>query len=217
MSKEPLVITISHQLGSGGAYIGQKLSEQLKIPFVDREILKRVAEQLNLAESELQGREERLSSFWESFSRIAVLADPEASAVANHYVPTDRELFQLESDYIGRIAERTSAIVIGRCARYILRDHPNHVSLFVHADRLTRVKRLMQLFNLSETDAEKMTITNDKERSAYIQNFTRKDWLDARLYDLCVNTSAIGMDHAVELSLAAINAKTSPRPSIAAV
>jgi cytidylate kinase len=72
MGNKHLVITISHQLGSGGAYLGQKLSERLGPPFIDREVLKKVAEQLNLAETALAGREERLSTFWQSFMRIAV-------------------------------------------------------------------------------------------------------------------------------------------------
>ena len=66
MINKHLIITISHQLGSGGAYLGQKLSESLGVPFIDREVLKKAAEQLNLAEAVLEGREERLSTFWQS-------------------------------------------------------------------------------------------------------------------------------------------------------
>ncbi len=61
MGNKHLVITISHQLGSGGAYLGQKLSERLGLPFIDRDVFKKVAEQLNLAEAVLNGREERLA------------------------------------------------------------------------------------------------------------------------------------------------------------
>ena len=72
MINHHLVISISHQLGSGGAYLGQKLSERLGLPFIDRDVLKKVAAQLNLAEGILEGREERLSTFWQSLIRIAV-------------------------------------------------------------------------------------------------------------------------------------------------
>src|SRR5271165_6193427 len=67
MPDEPYVITISHQLGAGGAYLGNKLSKRLGLPFIDRDILKQVAAQLNLSEADLEQRDERLSSFWESF------------------------------------------------------------------------------------------------------------------------------------------------------
>jgi CMP/dCMP kinase len=207
MVDKPFVITISHQVGSGGAYIGQKLSERFGIPSIDREILKRVADQLNLAEAELEHREERLSSFWQSFARLAEFMDPAKSLSADRYVPTDEELFRFECATIARIAEQKSAIFIGRCGRYILRDHPHLVSVLVHADVPARVKRLGELYRLSEDEAKKMIEANDRERTAYISFFTKQDWLDARLYDLCVNTSSVGLDNAAKLVLACVEAK----------
>ena len=108
MSDKPFVITISHQLGAGGAYMGNKLSKRLGIPFIDRDVLKQVADQLQLSETDLEKRDERLSSFWESFTRMARYSDPQALLTTNPYIITDQELFQLESEYIQRIAEKTS-------------------------------------------------------------------------------------------------------------
>jgi len=204
MGNKHLVITISHQLGSGGAYLGQKLSERLGLPFIDREVLKKVAEQLNLAETALAGREERLSTFWQSFMRIAVLTDPVECLSPDNYLPNDRELFKLESDYIGRIADKSSAIFLGRCGRYILRQHPGHISILVHANLPDRIKRIQQLYCSGEDEAKKLIETNDRERTAYIRAFTRQDWLDARWYDLCVNTSSLGLEKVVEIALALI-------------
>ena len=210
MNCRPFVITLSHQLGSGAAYLGQHLSERLAIPCVDREILYQVSKQLNMAEAELAGREQRLSSFWQSFARIVELMDPAQSLTSgDHYVPTDKELFQLESDTIGRIAKESSAIFIGRCGRYILRNHPCQISVLVHADRPSRAQRLAALYHLTLEEAEKLTVTNDRERAAYIQTFTRQNWLDARLYDVCLNTSSLGLDQAIELILACAKAKNS--------
>jgi cytidylate kinase len=207
MSDNLFAITISHQVGSGGAYVGQKLSEHLDIPFIDREILKKVAEQLHLAEAELEHREERLTSFWQSFARTAEFIDPAKSLSADRYIPTDEELFQFECATIGRIAEEKSAIFIGRCGRYILRDHSRHVSILVHADAPARVKRLGELYRLSEDEATKMIQVNDRERTAYIRSLTKQNWLDARMYDLCVNTSSLGLDNTVKLVLACVEAK----------
>jgi len=204
MVNKNLVITISHQLGSGGAYLGQKLSEHLGLPFIDRDVLKKVAEQLNLAEAALDGREERLSTFWQSFMRIAAFTDPVDCLSLDGYLPSDRELFKLESDYIGRIADKNSAIFLGRCGRYILREHPGHFSILVHAHLPDRIKRIQQLYCLSENEARKLIETNDRERNAYIRAFTRQNWLDARWYDLCLNTSSLGLEKAVEICLASI-------------
>ncbi len=201
------VITLSHQIGSGCATIGQKLSERLGIPFIDHEILQQVSQKLHLAEAELEGREYRLSSFWQSFGRMVGMMDPAGSLTADRYVPTDKELFQTEAETIRRIAESSQAIFIGRCCRYILREHPCHFSLLVYAERPARIQRLCSLYHLSSQEADKMIEANDRERSAYIRTFTKQDWLDARLYDLCLNTSSVGFDRAFEIVNAAILAK----------
>ncbi len=205
--EKPYVVTISHQIGSGGAAIGQKLSERLGIPFIDREILKQVSQKLHQAEAEVEGREERLSSFWQSYGRIGVMMDPAHSLLADRYIPTDQEVFQIESETILRVAENSQAIFIGRCCRYILREHPCHFRLLVHAERPARIQRLCSLYHLSAEEAGKMIETSDRERSAYIRAFTHQNPLDARLYDLCLNTSSTGMDQAFEIVSAAILAK----------
>ena len=205
MDNKRLVITISHQLGSGGAALGQQLSERLGLPFIDREILKKVAEKLHLAEGALEGREERLSSFWQSFLRIAVFTDPAGCLSTDNYVPNDSEFFNLESEVIGRIAENSPAIFLGRCGRYILRDHPNHISILVHADLPERIQRVRSLYCLDEAEAKKLIETNDRERTAYIRAFTREDWLNASLYDLCLNTSTLGFERSVEIAMTVVN------------
>jgi CMP/dCMP kinase len=204
MIQELFAITISHQLGSGGAYLGQKLSERLGLPLIDREVLKKVAEQFNLDEDDLQGREERLSSFWQSYLRVAALTDPMECITMSGYLPSDSELFQIESEYIARIAEKRSAIFLGRCGRYILRDHPTHLNLFVHAALPERIKRVQQLYCTGESEAKKLIVTNDRERDAYLHAFTHQDWLDARGYDLCLNTSSLGLEKSVAITLAFI-------------
>jgi cytidylate kinase len=200
------VITISHQVGSAGALVGKKLSERLTIPFFDREILKRVSARLHMAEADLEHREERLRTFWQTYSRTAELLDPARSLTADQYIPTDKELFQLESETILRIAEQTSAVFIGRCGRFILRDHPRHLKLLLLADPSSRIERLKGLFQLSDSEAARKMEENDRERAAYIRNFTGKDWTDARLYDLCINTSTSGLEGAVEIAIECLKA-----------
>jgi len=199
MSNERFAITISHQIGSGGAYLGQKIAERFSIPFIDRDILRNVAGQLNLAEADLEKRDEHVSSFWESLSRMVLVTDPIKTVTLESYMVTDKELFKLESEYIARIADETSAVFLGRCSRYVLRNHPKRISIFVHANLPARVERLGQIFHLSTAEAEKFIETNDRDRAAYVQSFTKQNWLDARLYDLSINTSILGFEKSAEL------------------
>lgn len=192
------VITVSHQLGSGGANIGEKLSEALSIPFVDRDILKKVAEKLEVAEKSVEYREERLSSFWQAFSQAQMLTDP-FLGITSECLLSDKELFELESDYIIRIAQKSSAVILGRGGNFILHDHPKHISVFVHAQLADRISRVAELYKVDTGKAKKIIDTNDKERSAYIKAFTRQEFSDASNYDICINTSCIGLNDSVNL------------------
>jgi CMP/dCMP kinase len=207
MNQANYVITISHQLGSGGAFLGQQLSKRLGIPFIDREIIKRVADQIHLAEAEVARREERLSSLWDSLVHMTSMFDPANALSSDRYVPTDQELFQIEADTILRIAEKGSAIFIGRCTRCILSTHPRHVSLLVHASLPARVDRLCNLYQLSAEEAKKLAETNDRERTAYIRSCAHEDCFDARLYDLCLDSSSLGLIPAADLAVACVQAK----------
>jgi cytidylate kinase len=205
--EKPYVITISHLIGSGGGVVGKNLAEQLCIPLIDREILQSVAQKLHLAEAELEGRDQRITTFWQSFQRMVQAVDPVQIRINDRYVPSDRELFQTETETILRIAENSQAIFLGRACRYILQQHPCHFSLLVHAGLPDRIQRLCKLHTISAQEAAKMIETNDRERSSYIQTFTRQAWLDPRLYDLCLNTSSVGLEKASEIAYAAITAK----------
>ena len=207
MDMKPYSVTISHQLGSGGAYLGEKLAGRLGSPFLDRDILKEVARQLDLAEAELENREERLSSFWQNFTRVAILTDPAWDLVGQPYFPSDSDFFQVECGTIQRIAKKSSAVFLGRCGYYVLRTHPKHVSLLLTADQPARIKRVQELYNLSEEKALDLIETNDQERANYIRTLTKQNWLDARHYDLCVNTSAVGWDVVLDLAEKCVRTK----------
>jgi len=207
MENEDLAITISHLIGSGGAYVGEKLADRLGIPFLDREIIQSVAQQLNILESEVERREERLTTFWDNFNRSMIGLSPIIIAEFPQLAPSDSELFKTECETIQKIASKSSAIFLGRCGWDILKNHPNHVSILLTANHSDRVKRLCTLYELTEQDARKLIKTNDQERDAYNKKFTQKNWVDARDYDLCVNTSSTGWDGAVEIAEKCILAK----------
>lgn len=196
----PLAITISRQLGSGGAYIGQQIAKKLDIYYADREILGRAAKQLAVLEEELVERDEKLLSFWKSFLHINGYSS-EIHIPPKMNFPFDREIFETEADVIKHIAKERSAVIIGRCGFHILREHPNRISLFFHADIPFRRKRVQELYNISEKAALEMIAQTDKERADYIDTFTGKKWTDAKEYDLTLDTGKIGLDKSVALIL----------------
>ena len=208
MNHKIVAVTISHQLGSGGAYIGKKLAERLEIPFLDREILQKVARQLDLMEEEVENREERLSTSWDNILRPLMWIDPTiVSEDPPRVAPSDQDLFEVECSTIRQVAEKSSAVFLGRCGWDILREHPGHVSILVTANQAERIQRLRELYQITDTEAQELIRSNDRERDNYSKKFTQKYWLDARYYDLCINTSVFGWDTAVDLAEKCVKVK----------
>jgi CMP/dCMP kinase len=192
-------ITINRQLGSGGAYVGQALAKKLNIFYADREIINQAAKKFSLLEEDLEEREEKISSFWQSFFQSYTFGAPEIYIPRQTYIPTDRELFEIETQVIERIAKERSAVIIGRCGCHILREHPGLVRIYLHADFPFRINRVCRKNNVSEEEAARIIAQSDKERPFYYHTFTGKEWSDARQYDLSINTSKIGLDKSVDL------------------
>jgi len=198
---ELFVITISRQLGSGGAYVGQQLANSLNAFYADREIIRRAAKQLSVLEDDVEFRDEKNSSFWQTYLKSNSTGFPGGYIFPQVYIPTDRELFEAESQILKHIAKERSAVIIGRCGNHIFCDHPNHLSIFLHADKAFRNDRIQKLYKISAEAAEKMITKNDKERAQYNLTFTGKDWTDARYYDISLDTSKFGLDESTELIL----------------
>lgn len=196
----PFVITISRQLGSGGAYIGQELAKKLNLYYADREILSKAAKQLAVMEEDLESRDEKLLSFWKSFLHINGFAT-EYHLPPQMNFPFDSEIYEAEADIIEHIARERSSVIIGRCGFHILKEYSNHVSLFLHADISFRNKRVQELYKVSEKTALEMITDNDKERAKYIDTFTGKKWTDASHFDLTLDTGKIGLDKSIALIL----------------
>lgn len=196
----PFVITISRQLGSGGAYIGQQLAKKLDIYYADREILSRAAKQLAVLEEDLESRDEKLLSFWKSFLHIDGFAT-EYHLPPQMNFPFDREIFEAEASVIEHIAKERSAIIIGRCGFHVLREYTNHISIFLHADISFRSKRVQEWYNVSEKIALEKITRSDKERAEYIETFTGKKWTDSRHFNLALDTGKLGVDKSAALIL----------------
>ena len=206
-------ITISRQLGSGGAFIGQQLAKELDIFYADREIIDRVARQYAVLEEDVVSNDEKIISFWESFLQFNTIST-DLYVPPKLQAPTDRELFQAEADIIEHIVNERSAVIIGRCGSYILRDYPNNIRIFLHGDIPTRTKRIRSLYHVSEDTAENMIEHSDIDRARYCRIVTGKkwDWNDARNYDLSIDTSKHDIDKCVRLildylDLTGVNAK----------
>jgi cytidylate kinase len=199
------VITISRQIGAGGAYVGQGLARRLGIHYVDREILQKAAVLLGREEGDLEELEERASSLWDRVASILSLGAPEAPFVPPPIqTVAEDELFEVESQVMREIAAREDAVFVGRGASWVLRRHPGVLRVFLHAAEAWRAERLLESYRLADLDAARQLIRrNDQQRGRFVQELLGAPWTSPGSYDLCVNTGEVGLETTIDV-LAAV-------------
>jgi cytidylate kinase len=202
----PFVITISRQKGSGGAYLGKRLAAHLNILYLDREIVSQAAKELKMPIESLESRDEKLTPFWQSLLESYAYITPTPYVPPPLHMPTDRELYSTESNIIKRIAQQRSAVIVGRGGYYVLRQHPRHLSILLHAGVTFRQRRVQELYNLSAKEALDLIASIDKEREHYLRALTGQNCMDARHYHLSLDTSLVGLEAAEEIILVAFRA-----------
>ena len=172
-----LVISISREHGTNGKKIARLVANRLNISFFDKEKIKEFAIKNNMINN-INTDEEIYDNF--------LSLDVNKEAIIN------------QSKVIRKIANETDAVIVGRCADYILKDNKNLVKVFIYASMDYKIKNIMKNYNDDKTSAEKHIINSDKSRSNYYSAIANKVWGDKDNYDLCIDAK-IGNENVVEI------------------
>ncbi len=197
------IVTINRQFGSGGREVGKRLADVLSWAYYDKELLGKIAEQTGLSEGYLNLYDEQSTrnyaySFGRSFTS---------------YIQSPSVAVQLEFDkIIKEAALKGDCVFIGRCSDYTLRDH-NPFKIFIYASDMDfRVKRCFDKAPEDKTKGEKLMIKEiiavDKKRARYHEQFTGQNCEDMFNYDLCIDTSRVGIKGAVDIIVKALDVVT---------
>ena len=197
------VITIGRQFGSEGREIGERLAANLGIPFYDKELLTRAAKESCFCEEMLQNHDERPTN---SFLYNLVMDTYSFGYNTSTFVdmPISHKVFLAQFDTVKKIADEGPCVIVGRCADYALSDYDNVLKLFIYGNDEDRCKRLMNRFKLEEKEATDLMNKTDKKRSSYYNYYSSKKWGHAESYDLCINSSQLGIDKTVNLIVQAV-------------
>ncbi|MGI5958046.1 MAG: AAA family ATPase [Massiliimalia sp.] len=188
-----IVIAIGRQNGSGGREIGKKLADQLGIPFYDKQLIQMTAEKSGIHEDICQASEETATnSLLYTLSTSGNLWGGRMP-MGSELPVTDR-IFIAQSEIIKNLAKEQSCVIVGRCADDILRNNPNCIRVFIHADLKYRTERMVRLYGLSEEKAERQVIRMDKKRANYYNYFTDSKWGLAENYTLTLDSAQLGID-----------------------
>lgn len=201
-----LIITIGRQCGSGGREIGNRLAEKLNIKCYDKELLTLAAKQSGLCKELFETHDERPTN---SFLYSLVMDTYSMGYTTSSFLdmPLNHKVFLAQFDTIKKLAEEESCIIVGRCADYALADHPNRTSVFISADMDAKIERISELYDMTKEKAKDTIIKTDKKRSNYYNYYSNKKWGDVGSYDLCLNSTRLGIEGTVDLILEYIKIK----------
>jgi cytidylate kinase len=194
---EKVVITIARQYGSGGKTIGAMLAKDLGINCYSREILKMASDESGINERLFGQNDEKLkaANWFKPLKRPydGDLIPPESSGFVS-----DENLFNYQAKVIKELAETESCVIVGRCADYVLRNYPNVMSVFIHADKEFCMERSLERNSMSRREMEKFIARTDKYRGDFYKYYTGREWTDARNYHLCLDSGKLGFEKCVE-------------------
>ena len=182
-----IIINVGRQLGSGGHDIGRMLALDFQAKYYDRELLNLAAKESGLSEKIFEQNDER-KGFFRGLLNIGA---PHVSG----YKPdlSQESLFQFQSDAIRKAAKQGSCVFVGRCADYVLRDFKNTVNIFITASMDYRIKQIMNKQHMNAEAARRFIEQGEGKRADYYNYYTGKKWGAAESYDLCIDSSKLGL------------------------
>lgn len=200
------IITISREFGSGGREIGQKLANELGIPFYDKELLVRASKDSGICEDLFYRNDESHSNSL-LYSLVMGTFPTNGQGKIRADMPLNHKLFLAQFDAIKKIAEEGSCVIVGRCADYVLREEKNVLHFFINADLASKKKRILERYDIEKDKAMDFIKKTDKNRANYYNYYSDMKWGEAKNYDLCINSSTLGIDGTVKILKAFIEVK----------
>lgn len=191
MDDKKIIINVGRQLGSGGRVIAKMLAKDFGCNMYDRELLNLAAKESGFSEKFFEQNDERKGLFRSLFH----LHTPYVSDTCFYSNKFSQEsLFKFQSDAIRKAAEEGSCVFVGRCADYVLRDFENKIDIFITADIDERIQQISKRLNCDRSEASKYISSGESSRASYYNYYTGKKWGDSASYDLCVNSTVLGLE-----------------------
>lgn len=190
-----IIITVGRQIGSGGHDVARLLAEMFGCRFYDRELLNLAAKESGFSETFFEQNDEHKGFFKSIFQMHGSFID--GAFYRNEF--SQESLFKFQSDAIVRAASESSCVFVGRCADYVLREIPGKIDVFITADMDDRIRRVAERKGCTPEQARKLIVTGENDRSSYYDYYTGKRWGHSDSYDLCVNTSHLGIEGTAQL------------------
>ncbi len=190
------VITIAREYGSGGREIGRNIAQSLGIAFYDKELITLAAAESNLKTDFVEQTEQTTPS-----NNIGELFKEDFTAPIKRGATASEALFATQSKIIRQLAAQQSCVIVGRCANFVLRDHPRRLSVFIHASHDSKLYRLTHDYGENPATAADKLEWTDAARARHCKTFTGSIWNDANNYHLSLDSGILGIPTCCQIIL----------------
>ncbi len=192
------IVTIARQYGSGGREVGQKLAEMTGYGYYDKDLITIAAQKSGLSSEALTTADEKAAN--SLLYTLALGSSMYHHGIDQMNMPINDRLFVLQSDIIKEIAAKDEgAIIVGRCADYVLSENPRLIRVFIYSEFDLRVENVMQKHDLTKSAAKDLIVKTDKRRSNYYSYYTGEKWGKIDRYDLAISTARLGIEGTAEM------------------
>ena len=198
---EKKIITISREFGSGGRTIGRLVAQKLGIPFYDKELVKQISVESGFAPTFVEENGEHAPG--KSFFSYAFA--PQGVPGIMNGLSTNDFLWNIQCSVILQLADEGPCVIVGRNADYILKDREDALHIFIHADDEFRKNRIVKLYGQSEKTPAARLAEKDKRRKVNYQHYTGRNWGDAQNFDVCLDSSKLGVEQCADIIVDIIN------------
>ena len=217
-------VTFSIEVGSGGFELARAVAEQLKYRYYDWEIVNEIASKAGAAPDQVAAAAERLPSLAERImqqlafvsysSPEGTLGDPSPDTLrAALQTQSDDQYRRLIEHLVKDLGSRGEAVIVGHASQLTLHDTPGVLKVLIHGSAGKRQERLAAERSIPLAEAEGVVKQLDKQRATFFRKVHGVDWLQAGLYDLCINTDNLSPSSAEQWIVAAAHSLEAGEPA----
>ena len=194
------LITVSREFGAGGSDFARELGEAIGWPVLDHQLIHLVAQRLKLEEATVERLDEHPPNWLARVASALLIAPPDApiGIDTSHLLHMDAVAAAAQETIIDA-AKNAPLIVVGHSGQNIFATRPGTLHTRLIAPFDVRLQRLVERFGWDPVTATVRIRRIDSDRRAYAQRYYHREWHDALLYDVIINSGRISIADAVAM------------------
>jgi len=196
---ETRIITISREFGSGGRTIAKEVANKLGFKYYDKELVKQISVETGFHEDYIN----EVGQYAPSSNWFSMLFSSHNAHATTQGLSMNDFLWTMQYQIISKVADEGPCVIVGRCADFVLRERDDCFNVFIHSNLKAREERILRLYGSSDVTPEKRLTEKDKKRKLYYKHYTGNDWGMSQNYDLCLDSSRIGIENCADIIIAA--------------